>query len=811
MPRFWGLLLLSASAFAATVPNTYIVELSLEPVAVHAAATPSRLMALERLHTAEAEQRRAAIRVQQAAARTAIEQSGGRILSAVHNVANALIIEIPDARAAALASAPGVLAVHPVRLFEMSLDHALPLHHVPDAWTQAGFANAGAGIRIGIIDTGIEISHAGFNDAGFTAPPGFPMADVAADLAFTNNKVIVARSYASLFTASDPDPSARDHVGHGTGTAMAAAGVSNTSVLTTITGVAPQAYLGVYKVFGTPGVNDNASEAAIITALDDAVNDGMNIINMSLGYNVASNVSFDPFVKAVEAASSVGVIVVASAGNNGPDPGTVSSPATAPHAIAAGASSNDRVYAGSVQTGALLLTSLPGGGLNSFTPLSGPLTDVSTLDSSGLACDALPAGALQGAIVLISRGSCTFATKLNNAQASGAVAAVIYDNVPGEALVLMGVGAAPLPGAFVSNADGLTLKAQAAAAPPATVQFYAPIHVDPQRLASFSATGPNINYSVKPDLVAVGESLYTAAETVDSAGLLYNPSGYTTADGTSFAAPLVSGAAAIVEAARPGLTSDEYRSLLIDTADTAYLSPGIPSRVQQSGGGFLNVLSALNATAVASPVSLSFTVSPSETSAGLTLVISNVGSSTDTFQLSATAHDPGAPVPQLPTTAAQIQPGASLSIPVQFSAAGLPAGQYEGFLVIQGASASVPTRVPYWIGVGSGTPAYVTVLLPSTGAKAGSSVVQAAIFHITDSAGLPVSLALSASSGGLPVTGAPTATVVSGGGHVTGITPLASPYPGDYVLSVTLGPNPGPNVFQIKAGIVSSTVTITGQ
>ena len=135
-------------------------------------------------------------------------------------------------------------SVHPVRLFQMSLDHALPLHHVPDAWTQIGLANAGAGVRIGMIDTGIEIGHPGFNDAGFTAPAGFPQAGATGDFAFTNNKVIVARSYASLFAAKDPDPSVRDHVGHGTATAMAAAGVTNSSMLTTISGVAPQAYLG---------------------------------------------------------------------------------------------------------------------------------------------------------------------------------------------------------------------------------------------------------------------------------------------------------------------------------------------------------------------------------------------------------------------------------------------------------------------------------------------------------------------------------------------------------------------------------------
>ena len=114
------------------------------------------------------------------------------------------------------------------------------------------------------------------------------------DFAFTNKKVIVARSYASLFAAKDPDPSVRDHVGHGTATAMAAAGVANTGALTTISGVAPQAYLGMYKVFGTPGVNDTASEDAILAAIEDAVNDGMSVINLSLGYNVPSDPSRRP-------------------------------------------------------------------------------------------------------------------------------------------------------------------------------------------------------------------------------------------------------------------------------------------------------------------------------------------------------------------------------------------------------------------------------------------------------------------------------------------------------------------------------------
>ena len=90
-----------------------------------------------------------------------------------------------------------------------------------------GIDNAGAGMKIGIIDTGIDSSHPAFQDPSLAIPDGFPHVNSNADVANTNNKVIVARSYASLFARRDPDTSARDHVGHGTATSMAAAGVTN--------------------------------------------------------------------------------------------------------------------------------------------------------------------------------------------------------------------------------------------------------------------------------------------------------------------------------------------------------------------------------------------------------------------------------------------------------------------------------------------------------------------------------------------------------------------------------------------------------
>ena len=113
---------------------------------------------------------------------------------------------------------------------------------------------------------------------------------------------------------------------------MAAAGVSNAGPLATISGVAPKAWLGSYKVFGSPGVNDGATESAILKALDDAVADGMDVINISLGSNLTPLPANDPEVAAIERASALGVIVVVASGNNGPDPATVCSPASAPSA-----------------------------------------------------------------------------------------------------------------------------------------------------------------------------------------------------------------------------------------------------------------------------------------------------------------------------------------------------------------------------------------------------------------------------------------------------------------------------------------------
>ena len=345
----------------------------------------------------------------------------------------------------------------------------------------------------------------------------------------------------------------------------------------------------------------------------------------------------------------LGVIVVAAAGNGGSDPYTINSPADAPLAIAAGAMNNDRFFAdGVVLPDNSSLVAVPGNGTYPSASITGSLTDVFSVDGNGLACSSLPAGSLTGTIALIFRGTCTFESKIDNAQAAGAAAVVVYDNIDGEAIPLMAVGTATVPAVMISNADGLTLKPQAVNGFAVTVQFVpGAFYTNPAGIASFSARGPNIDFSIKPDVLAVGVNVYTAAEKLDPNGEVFSSDGYAIAAGTSFAAPLVAGAAAIVKQARPGLTADQYRSLLVNSAAPAWLAPGTTASVQQGGAGVLDVLAALNSTVAAAPVSLSFGAGGSTVGATQSLTLTNVGTVSDTFQIAVSPAGSSGPAPQL--------------------------------------------------------------------------------------------------------------------------------------------------------------------
>ena len=776
MKRLWILLLLAPWLAAQRVPDSYIVELTGEPVAVQMAKLGRR---------AAASDRKAQVRAEQLRMRPALEERGAVILDSVDTVANALIVRIPDSEAGQLAALPGVRRVYPVYLRKLHLDRALPLHSVPDAWRQiGGQERAGAGVKIAVLDTGIDQTHPAFQDPSLPMPAGFPKFSRVGDKDYTTNKVIVARSY-----GSDSNP--KDRYGHGTAVGMAAAGMPNQGALAWITGVAPKAYLGNYKI--ATGNGQFVSGSATLKALDDAVADGMDVVNLSFGGLMASRPSEDIEVASIERAAAAGVVVVASAGNEGPAPNTMNSPASAPSAIAVGASSNDRLFATSLSLEGLPpYPALPGSGPNSEEPITAPMADVSKLDQDGMACGPLPEGSLKGRIALILRGVCYFEVKLNNVQAAGAVAGVIYTDAERPDIVSMDVGGASLPSMSLRYADGVDVKKQIAAAPdlPATLQFAdrTPFAIDPNRLASFSSRGPNPDQGIKPDLVAVGTWLYLATQKSNPDGDMYDPSGYISESGTSFSAPLVAGAVAVVKAARPGLTVPQYRSLVINSADP--FPPGSDALfpVQRTGAGRLNLLAALSSTVAAFPTAVSFGIGSGTADVSRELTIWNLGTAADSFAIWALAAGAG-PAPSLSTSSLRIEAGKSETATVRFTGASLDPGEYQGFLQIQGSATTVPVRVPYWYAAPSGVPQYLTILSPLEIPKRASVNERITIvFRVTDASGVAL---LDAN---------PTATVVSGDGVASEVVSIDSDVPGAYRVRLTLGPRAGENKFRIRVG-----------
>jgi minor extracellular serine protease Vpr len=465
---------------------------------------------------------------------------------------NAVFVSATHEAALGLRNIPGV--AHVVRLprFKPDLNRALDLQNVRAAWSApGGDANAGAGIKIGIIDSGIDINHPGFQDPSLAPPAGFPKGNTA----YTNQKVIVARSYVQLDSAGyDPnDPVAtshpddytpRDRMGHGTAIAMIAAGVQNTGPAATIEGVAPKAFLGNYKVFGSPGINDTARFAAIIQALQDAVADGMEIVTLSLSEGdpafyapldvdpaCGGDGTCDIISQAVENAVKQGVVVVASAGNDGnigqrtPTLDTIHYPGTAPSAITVGAVMNAHTFYQSVVVNGSgspgTLRAVFGDGPHIAAKLTAPVRDVTQTGNDGLACASMPGGSLTGTIALIQRGTCAFSDKINNAQNAGAIGVIIYQ-LAGQDTIFGNWNAqnTGIPAVMIGNTDGLALKSYLASnssatatldpsltEAPATASVMWPASSRGPSPGTFGSTPTNV---IKPELVAVGVGVYTA-------------------------------------------------------------------------------------------------------------------------------------------------------------------------------------------------------------------------------------------------------------------------------------------------------------
>ncbi len=359
-------------------PTEVVVQLAAPPLA--------RATGPGAAHRIDAEQRRFTAALHRSLSRASV---GWRY----RIVANGLAVVLPKRDITRLSALPGVR-----RVFADVTYHALA---GPDAATihardlpGAQLGTAGAGIKIGIIDDGVDQKHAFFDPTGYTMPEGFPKGQVA----YTTAKVIVARAFAPpgetwkyATLPFDPEDS-----GHATHVAGIAAGNANTLANgTRISGIAPRAYIGNYKALTVPtasglGLNGNAPE--IVAAIEAAVADGMDVINLSLGEPEVEP-SRDLVALALDGAADAGVVPVVAAGNDFEDfgRGSLGSPGSAAQAITVGATTSGttpamagfssagptpislRLKPDVVAPGTSILSSQPGGwGLSSGTSMASP-------------------------------------------------------------------------------------------------------------------------------------------------------------------------------------------------------------------------------------------------------------------------------------------------------------------------------------------------------------------------------------------------------------------------------------------------------
>ena len=768
--KFITFLLVTAGLASAEAKlNRYAVVLSDPPLAAEIGSRK------DLKNTASIDRKRK-IDAGQAQFRNALVERSLREIGSMQTLLNAVFVKATETEAAALRGLPGVTAVREMRQFKRHLFTALDLMNVPAAWnTLGGVQNAGAGVKIGVIDSGIDQTHPAFQDNLLTVPAGYPKCSASpGDCAYTNKKIIVARSYVqklSLKFGDDPaetrpdDFSPKDRVGHGTAVAMAAAGVRNTGPAGTITGVAPKAFLGNYKVFGSPGVNDATFEDVVMMAMEDAATDGMDIVTISLGSaavcgpnntEALCGADVDLYNAVVNNAVRVGMTVVVSAGNDGdsgnhvPTLSSVNSPGTAPAAITVGATNNSHDFVQSVTASApatlARINTLFGNGPKPTGKLTAPLRDVSKPGDAGLACAPLTAGSLNGAIALILRGTCLRDQKVNYAQMAGAVGVIIYQPANDDSLFQMtGMENTGIPAVLIGSTDGIALKNlitsnrdNLVTLDPALVTV---VDSNYDVVSFFSSHGPSIGESaIKPELVAVGTGLYTATQKYDPNGEMYDPSGYISAQGTSFSVPLVAGAAALVKQRNPGFTPAQIKSAVVNTAsekvdDRDVNNNMIGALINGMGAGKLDAAAAVQTNVTVEPSTLSFGV-VAATLPSQTLTIRNAGNAVLALTLAVQPRvtDANAKV-VLSVSNVSIAAGQMAQVTVRLAGTTPLPGSYEGVVTVLGGA--VPLHIPYLYLVGDGIP-YSYLTLTGNGFVRDPGARVTLTFKLVDQFGVPV-------------------------------------------------------------------------
>jgi minor extracellular serine protease Vpr len=674
---------------------------------------------------------------EQAAAARAIRRAvpSARISYHYRTVLDGLAVSLRYRDLPKLMRVQAVHKVYPSARYHLDTNKSPSMIRADTFWATTG--GRGQGIKIGVVDDGVDQSNPFFNPAGFSYPAGFPKGGRT----WTTPKVIVARAF--------PGPGSgrqgrlalwRPGSFHGTHVAGIAAGVAGTvagpgpdhPATTGLSGIAPRAWIGNYRVFNVPVPTGglDAFTPEIVLAFEAAVNDGMDVINFS-GGGPEVDPSADALIDALDNVAAAGVVPVISAGNDRDDFGfgSVGSPSNAPAAISVAAASNLHVFGSELQvTGPAAPANLQHVPFafnftvtNAWT-LGQTLVDVGALagttgqpverhlcappgsDPNDGRFSSLIAGSLQGMVALVSRGGCTFDSKVERVRRAGGTGIVLVDNRFGEPNFVPIQLA--LPGGMISDLDGANLRAYLAAHGGRT-SFRATSTSDPHEIqtgrsgviTSFSSAGPtNFDHRLKPDVAAPGGQILSST-LPEFAG-----APFAVFDGTSMAAPHVAGAAALLLQQHPAWTPQQVKSALMTSAQPAW---GDTSRTHEAsvlleGGGLIDVAAANTPKLFSEPSSLSFGFLDTTTGAprkALLLSLSDAGTGGGAWSVavqpqSATA---GASI-QPATSSVTLAPGGTVDLPIAASAThGAPTGDDYGFVVLTRGADRV--RIPYYFSV----------------------------------------------------------------------------------------------------------------
>ncbi len=568
---------------------------------------------------------------------------------------NAVAVQLNGTSLATIAAAPMVEQVQYNALYHPDLSQSYQVINASDAWAAAGGrSNAGAGIKIGDIDTGIDQNHPFFDPTGFSYPAGFPKCDAADSTTHTRNtnckyvspKIIVAKVFYNKAAVSGLDAEAvQDHGSH---TAGIAAGVTGKTAvvqgvsITDMSGIAPGAWLGSYNVF--PGNVANARSEDILNAVDAAIADGMDVLNLSLGGSprLGTASGTDVLSIGLDDAVDAGLVVAVAAGNSGPGTKTVESPGRAPKVITAGGSTNQH-FIGEPFTYPSGAATTIGAAVGDFPAL--PTSSYFLFDTGNTACTSVSSSA-SGKLAVVNRGTCTFSTKVRNAIAAGAVAVVVVNNVAGDptAMAKDGLGGDNLPAVMIGLQEGAALRASGATTASAVATFSEFITPNADILAGFSSQGPTTpDLLVKPDLTSVGVNVLSSITCVGKAITCGGEGSWAFFSGTSMATPHIAGSAAVLLGLNPNWSPARVKSALANRADLVIKDSktgthDIGPTAQGAGREDLSV--AAGGTTWLSPVSASFGRVPTISSTSLVVTVFNPAGSSQNFTVSTSKFTP---------------------------------------------------------------------------------------------------------------------------------------------------------------------------